>query len=105
MKLIVTGSEWQWPPGSGAVGYDIVRGNLGTLRTSHGDFSTSTELCLGDNVTSTTFTDTDVPSTGGAYWYLVRTVYGSSGNADTYDVEGTGTTRDDGIAASPQACP
>jgi len=105
MQLTASQDRFEWPAYSGAVGYDIVRGDLMALRTTQGGFSTSTELCLWNDVATTTILEGHEPLPGEGWWYLMRVVYSSSGNTGSYDVNGTGTTRNAGIAASSQACP
>jgi len=104
-KLTMLENDLNWNAVLDVAGYDVVRGSLEDLRTSQGDFSTSTDQCLGDNLDVMAVTDPDVPVTGNGYWYLVRVVYSTSGYVGSYDVESTGTLRDDGIAASFLGCP
>ena len=92
-------------PRTNRPGTPRLHGNLVDLRANQGDFSISTDECLGDNLGVTAVTDPDIPDIGGGYWYLVRVVYSSSGYVGSYDVQGTGTLRDDGISASPLGCP
>jgi hypothetical protein len=95
--------DLSWNAVLGVVGYDVVRGNLDALRASAGDFSLATDLCVGDNMLTTSVSDGDTPAPGQGYFYLARVVYSSSGNVGSYDV--VGTLRDDGISMSPSSCP
>lgn len=61
-----------WASHSGADGYDVVRGSLSSLRATGGDFTSSTDTCLGSDLAGTSVNDSDVPPAGAAYWYLVR---------------------------------
>lgn len=90
---------------SGAVAYDLVRGGLGTLRSTAGDFTQATELCLADDGAATTFSDGATPVAGDGFWYVVRGV--SCGGMGSYDegVPAQHGSRDAGIDASAGACP
>jgi pimeloyl-ACP methyl ester carboxylesterase len=105
LRLELAGSELRWPASSGAIGYDVVRGNLGPLLASGGDFAASGAQCLADNLVPTTLEDPDLPASGAGFWYLLRVVYSSAGGTGSYDVAGTGNTRDAGLAAAPGSCP
>jgi hypothetical protein len=94
-----------WTAVSLATGYDVVRGGLGILRQSDGDFSQATDTCLADDVASTSLTDAATPAIADGFWYLVRAV--SCGGAGTYD-EGAASQamgRDAEIAAASETCP
>jgi hypothetical protein len=91
-----------WPPQPGVNGYDIVRGGLDVLRAS--GFTASTHACLANDVSVTSVFDPQPPVPGFGFWYLLRALY-STGSVGSYDVESTGTQRDDGIGASPNGCP
>src|SRR5207244_2475386 len=66
------GGTLSWTPLSGASGYDIVRGSLVVLASSHGNFTLATDTCLGDYHFGTSLVDAAVPAAGAGYWYLVR---------------------------------
>jgi hypothetical protein len=98
-------TDLSWTPLAGATGYDVVRGDLGTLRSGGGDFAAATQACLANNTGATSLTVMDTAPVGGGLFYLVRGV--NCGGAGTYD-EGTASqvgSRDAGIAASSLACP
>ena len=83
----------------------MVRGSLGTLAASHGDFSLAISACLADNANLTSLTDGGVPAAGNGVWYLVRGE--NCGGAGTYDSGGASQvgSRDAEIQASELACP
>ena len=91
-----------------ATGFDVVLGDVDTLRSSGGDFSqaTATEECLENNLTATDL----AYSPGDGLWFLVRGVNcaeGINGSHGTYDSAGSGQVglRDAEIAASGNDCP
>jgi len=94
-----------WPPLAVAVDYDVVRGDLGELSISDGDFAAATDACLVDDVTATQVDDPDDPDPGYGFWYLLRA--GNCTGVGSYDdVDPTqAAPRGAGIAASGQACP
>jgi hypothetical protein len=95
-----------WTSVSAATGYDVTRGNLVTLRSSLGNFTTATTNCLGNNVAGTTINDLQSVAVGQGFWYLLRAV-NCGGNA-SYDDSGSPAqfaSRNAGIAASGLACP
>ena len=94
-----------WTTLAGATGYDIVRGDLGTLRSSAGDFSLATQECLDDNRTTMSLLFTGTPAVGEGFWFLVRGVNcGGSGSYDTGEPSQVGG-RDSEIVASGNDCP
>jgi hypothetical protein len=85
--------------------YDVVRGDLRTLRESAGDFATSASGCVADQGTTTSVAEPSVPPLGEGTWYLVRGV-GISGPMTWQTLAGPQVgVRDEGIAASPTSCP
>ena len=85
-------------------GCSVVRGNLGTLRGTAGDFTAATQACVTNDLPGTTVDD-PTPTPAGGTWYLVRTVGCSS--AGTYDEDNMAVVagpRDAEIAASGVAC-
>ena len=80
----------------------MVRGSLGTLRSSGGNYASATEACLADNRPDTFWVHAESPSPGEAQWYLVREAPGG-----TYDegVAGQSGSRDAEIASSGNGCP
>jgi hypothetical protein len=57
----------EWSAIAAATGYDLARGSLSVLRSSHGDFSTATTDCLENDLTNTTRDDTDTPGAGDGF--------------------------------------
>jgi probable HAF family extracellular repeat protein len=94
-----------WSAVGAAAGYDLVRGSLAVLKSSHGDFSAATTGCLENDLTATTRDDADTPSAGDGFWYLVRAI--NCGGSATFDSGAPSqvASRDAGIQASPVACP
>ena len=100
-----TAAQLSWTAPAGATGYDVVKGDLSTLRSSGGDFSLATGECLADNRTSTSLTDSDTPAPGGGLWFLVRPA--NCGGPGSYDSGGAMQVglRDAEIDASGNECP
>jgi uncharacterized repeat protein (TIGR01451 family) len=90
-ELVIDGNDVvSWLSISGAAAYDLVRGDLDTLRT-FGDY-TSGSTCLIEDTAALQHTDGDDPTPGEAFWYLMRGVDpngGSCGNG-SYDSGGAG---------------
>ena len=104
-EITVWEDRLQWTPVPDATGYDVVRGDLGTLLGTRGDFTAATVECLADDYAPTALPYTDVPPRGRASWFLVRGVTPSE--VGTFDLDGAGQVdlRDFEIEASPFACP
>ena len=93
-----------WSGIAGATGYDIVRGNLTTLRSSGGNFILATEACLSNNRTTLSMTFSEVPAAGQGFWFLLRGANcGGSGSYDSFGPTQVGL-RDPEIAASGNDC-
>jgi uncharacterized membrane protein len=94
-----------WSPVAAATGYDLARGSLSALRSSHGDFSAATTDCLESDLTATSRDDADTPGVGDGFWYLVRAV--SCGGSATFDSGAPSQvgSRDAEMQASPSTCP
>ena len=94
-----------WTDLAGAIAYDIVRGDLETLRSSAGDFSAATEECVADGHPTTLLPFDVTPEPGQGFWFLVRGI--TSEGKDTYDTGGLGQVglRDAEIDASTFGCP
>jgi len=93
-----------WDETSNTRGYDIVRGNLGALESSGGDFTSSLDACVENaSPVDTLWTEAASPTTRNGWYYLVRAL-GCPVNG-TYDDGAQQGTRDPEIAASPNACP
>jgi hypothetical protein len=104
-KQAAGSADLSWSAVGSAQNYDAARGGLNTLRSSSGDFTSSTDSCLANNTSTTPVADSGVPAVGAGYWYLVR---GSNcGGVGSYNesVVSQSGSRDAEIAASPSACP
>ncbi len=99
------GTAMSWTAVSGAFKHDVVRGDVATLLATAGDFTSATNVCMGDEIPGTSTLEQATPAPGEAWWYLVR---GSNcaGNG-TYDsgVPGQQGSRDSEIDAAGGACP
>jgi len=105
-QLAVQGDVVSWSPLPGAMSYDVVRGDLPTLRATRGRYDSATTGCPGFAVTGTSLEDAGAPAVGGGWFYLARGR--SCGGAGTYDDAsgwGQAAPRDAGIDAAPAACP
>ena len=95
-----------WSAIAGAAWYETIRGELGLLRSSAGDFGTA-DGCAADNVTNTSIVVSGTPTlpSGDGYWYLVRAV--NCKGKGTYDSAGPNQVglRDAEIAGSGVDCP
>jgi hypothetical protein len=98
--------QLSWTAVSGATGYDVVKGDLGNLRGSAGNYTTSTASCVVNRVGVTAAQDLEIPAAGEAIWYLIRAVNACTGHG-TYDegVLSQEGSRDAKIDAAPAACP
>jgi hypothetical protein len=98
-------AQLSWTPLAGATAYDVVRGSLTSLASTHGDFTAATDLCVANDLAATTKSDPGIPAAGTGSWYLVR---GSNcGGPGTYDSGAPSQVgaRDAEIQASAAACP
>ena len=94
-----------WTALSGATSYDIVQGGLNALRSSNGNFQSTTQACVSDGTTATSLTSTGTPNVGDGYWFLVRGANcGGKGTYNSGSPKQVGS-RDSGIAASGNDCP
>jgi len=105
ITLTLDGTDLLWTPVSGALGYDVVQGDLGLLRSSAGNFTTATDACSANDHAATTLADGVDPAVGEGYWYLIRGILGTG--ILTYDTFGVGQidVRDAEIDASGVSCP
>jgi hypothetical protein len=94
-----------WTTIAGATGYDVVRGGLGSLRISGGNFSTAVDECTADNLAALSVTSAGTPATGNGYFFLVRAVNcGGNGTYDTGAPSQVGL-RDAEVNSAAMACP
>jgi len=104
LKLAVSKTRLWWSSLTGATVYDLVYGDLQSLSTSRGNFTTAVRGCLADNLAQTYWLQSTAPSAGQGSWYAVRKVTG--GVPGSYDEGGAQTgSRDAEIAASGIGCP
>jgi hypothetical protein len=105
IDLRMSASEAVWSALPGATGYDIVRGDLGILRSTGGDFAAATQACVQNGLASTSVLHTSAnPAAGQGYWFLGRTR--DAIGLGTYDSGHSSQAglRDPGIAASGVDC-
>jgi hypothetical protein len=95
-----------WESVSGVHGYDVVKGDLGQLSASSGEFSSAILSCLVNGSKQERTTDAQIPEAGGGFFYLVRSL-DTCGVSGTYDGGGMAQagSRDPGIEASHLTCP
>ncbi len=106
LTVDATNLVWKDIDAAATFDFDAVRGSVGTLRTSGGNFTPSTEACLVDDHVGTSWPHGLAPASGQAFWYLVRAQL-PSGTPLTYDSGGAGQVgaRDAEIAAAASSCP
>ena len=94
-----------WEAAPGATSYDLVRGRLLALRSSAGDFSSATELCIENDFSYLSRLEGSFLVPGDGDWYLVRGI--GCGIPGTWDTPGGSQvdSRDDELAESPNGCP
>lgn len=95
-----------WTPAGGASGYDVTRVDISLLRASGGDFTAAVLGCAADDAALPPVSDGQVPASGLAFLYLIRSV-GECALAGSYNSGGAGQSglRDGEINAAPAACP
>jgi hypothetical protein len=102
---LVTSVRLAWSEVPGAVGYDLVRGDLKTLLGTGGDFTEATRQCIADDHPTTELLDPVLPEEGRGAWILVRAVkHLVNGTFDEPFPSQVGS-RDAEINASPASCP
>ena len=95
------------------VSADAIRGDLGALRASQGQFHGTVLDCMVNNVYATGssnlhFTHAGTPSPGQAFYYLVKDddqACASWGTGSPAEVPGAGGDRDADIPYDPNICP
>jgi len=93
-----------WSAPALAAGFDLLRGALGVLRATAGNFTAATSACLENGGSDTAGSDPASPAVGAGFWYLVRAA-DCADRAGSYDDGTQQAGRDAEIAASPSACP
>jgi hypothetical protein len=105
IDLHVDPDRISWTASPGAVGYDLIRGSVETLRGSGGDFSLAVEECLADDLAAS-FVDYGAdPSPGTGFWFLARSVTLDGPMTWQSLAGGHEAARDAGIAAAAGVCP
>lgn len=102
-----TKADFAWTNSDFNACYDIVKGDLNTLITNGGDFSTAVTGCLEPCTPLNSASDSSIPEQGAGFFYLVRPI-GGEGYVGRYDnCWGPGQVcgRDPEINASPNSCP
>ena len=96
----------RWAPQSFVTRYDVIRGNLATLRATGGNFGAAILACLKNDAAQAWAVDPLTPPRGGGIFYLSRAIQ-PNGHPATYDSGGAGQAhpRDPLIAAAQLACP
>jgi hypothetical protein len=113
-KSGTTGTVWSWTSG-GATAFDLVRGDLGALRSTAGDFAAALNAlpggenaCLANDTAALSLEDPyGAPAPENGVFTLLRAVTTSCPAHGTLDdgVASQVGSRDAEIAASPRACP
>jgi hypothetical protein len=105
MTIEVDDAAIAWDDLPAAAGYDLVRGDLGLLRATGGDFAAATTGCMANDTGVPALTFGDAPAPGSGFWFGVR-AWGE-GIVSTYDSNYPAQlrSRDPGIAAAPLSCP
>jgi PKD repeat protein len=93
-----------WSAPALATSFDLVRGTLGTLRSTGGNFAVATTTCLENDGLDTSGSDAASPPPGAGFWYLVRGA-DCANRAGSYDDGTQSGGRDAEIAAAASACP
>ncbi|HKQ60992.1 MAG TPA: thrombospondin type 3 repeat-containing protein [Candidatus Polarisedimenticolaceae bacterium] len=61
-----------WDPLPSGARYDVVRGSLDAVRSSHGDFRQAAAVCITEDASAAQATDAATPGPGSAFFELVR---------------------------------
>jgi len=98
----------KWPEMEGAIGYDVVRGDIGILKGTLGEYELAIAECVADDWQSTSLPYTQEPLPGEAFFYLMRPV--RAGGPRSYDAYEFGASRqfasrDPGIGQAFDNCP
>jgi hypothetical protein len=96
---------FSWDVSLAADHYDVVKGDLGQLGQSGGDFSVALLACLEEDDTDEQATDSALPAAGEGYFYVVR-AQSLCDESGTYDSGGPAQigSRDEEIQSAPQTC-
>jgi hypothetical protein len=103
-------TQFSWPA---AESVDVIRGDLGALRSSAGQFNGTVEACLANDMSVSSVNDAIAPGAGAGKYYLVRPA-GPSAYCNATPTwrtgvaaenPGAGGDRDADMALDPDACP
>ena len=104
LTLRLDRQELSWNAQVGAIGYDIVRGDLEMLQTTSGNYILSTEECLANDHPTPRLTFDLEPASAEGWWFLLRPVGPST--VGSYDSNGPGQVASRaGINFSINSCP
>lgn len=95
-----------WSPLLEATQYDVVRGDLGLLQSTGGNYSAAITACASNDTSDTTLPALENPASGQGVFYLVRAVDPSC-EIGTYDALSFAQSdqRDPEIQGAPATCP
>ena len=98
--------EFTWDTVMGAEDYDVVKGLVGLLRVSGGNFAAAGITCIENDDLEARSWDAAVPPEGPGYFYLIRaaTFHCDMGTYDTGAASQAGS-RDGEIDVAPGTCP
>jgi hypothetical protein len=105
LVLSMQGDQIFWNPLRAAIAYDVVMGDLRTLRQGGGDFTKAVLECPANDIPDPNLGLRAIPDAGEGYFFVARPVFPRANG--TYDSGGVAQVglRDDEINASPNACP
>jgi hypothetical protein len=104
--VLSSGGTLSWADTVRAVTYDVIKGDLHSLRDLSGDFAASVTECLANDISVPATDDPEPALDGQAFYYLVRGA-SCADEIGTYDGGGPGqvASREVGIAGSALDCP
>jgi len=106
ITLTLDSADLTWTPVDGAIGYDVVWGDLSVLTSGSGNFTTATSGCTAnDHPTTTAPHASHAPGPGEALWFLVRGVLGTMELSYDAFSPTQAAPRDAAIEASASSCP
>jgi hypothetical protein len=92
--------------------HDAIRGDLGALRASGGDFTGTVQICLRNDFDEGSLFDATEPAPGQGAYYLVRRAGAASlctfhswNSGGASELPGASGDRDADLAHDPQSCP
>ena len=94
-----------WTAVANATAYDVVRVDLGILRSTGGDYTQATTGCSADDYTGTLLAVNDILPAGSALMYLVRGVNCAGHGSYDSGAPGQASPRDASINAAAASCP